>query len=292
MVCGHRHGRTAQPQSRAWEMANTGGLPSGQRSADIKRKEMNMGIKRTALAALAAVVMAAGAYAADFPAYLKMEGTKVVGYVKNRLPADLVIPEGVTVIGYRAFFECRDIRSVTIPSSVKEIEYDAFLLCGGLTRLTIAEGVTKMWGTAFAKCPSLTEISIPRSVTSIGYNTFEYCTGLTSVTIPGTVGVVMNGLFTGCTGLESVVIEEGVTEIEPNAFWECLWLERVSIPVSVKKIGTCAFFGCGELRDVDYAGTKKQWKAIKSPSGRGRTPAPFVKGMGTVVHCTDGDITL
>ena len=52
--------------------------------------------------ALVSMVLAAAAFAqkAKFPPYLIMDGTKVTG-VKNqkKLPAELVIPEGVTAIG-------------------------------------------------------------------------------------------------------------------------------------------------------------------------------------------------
>ena len=50
-------------------------------------------------AALAVIVAAAGAYAADFPAYLKMSGTKIVGCDGDKAPASLEIPDGVTEIG-------------------------------------------------------------------------------------------------------------------------------------------------------------------------------------------------
>ena len=92
---------------------------------------------------------------AEAPAYLKMEGTKITDYDKNTLPSNLVIPEGVTEIGYRAFSGCTSLKSVTIPASV-----------------------TKIDDSAFSRCTSLTSITIPASVTEIGYRAFSGCTSL------------------------------------------------------------------------------------------------------------------
>ena len=79
---------------------------------------------------------------------------------------DVVIPEThnglpVTSIGANAFYDCRDLTSVTIPDSV-----------------------TSIGGSAFDNCISLTSVTIPDSVTSIGNSAFQGCASLTSITIP------------------------------------------------------------------------------------------------------------
>lgn len=47
-------------------------------------------------------------------------------YMNGQEIKDLVIPEGVTKIGYLAFYECTGINTLTIPSSVKSIGNNAF----------------------------------------------------------------------------------------------------------------------------------------------------------------------
>ena len=69
--------------------------------------------------------------------------------------ANVEIPNSVTIIGEKAFTECKTLVSVTIPNSVKSIENNAFSFC-----------------------TSLKEITLPNSVTSIGDWAFFYCTGL------------------------------------------------------------------------------------------------------------------
>lgn len=45
----------------------------------------------------------------------------------------IVIPEGCTTIGSRAFAGCTDLLEITIPASVTEIAADAFSGCYGVT---------------------------------------------------------------------------------------------------------------------------------------------------------------
>jgi len=71
----------------------------------------------------------------------------------------------VVSIGYRAFFGCSDLTSVTIPNSVMSIDYAAFEGCSGLTSVTIPNSVTSIGDEAFTNCSGLTSVTIPNSVT-------------------------------------------------------------------------------------------------------------------------------
>ena len=62
----------------------------------------------------------------------------------------------------------------------------AFWNCKNLTSITIPSSVTSIGEYAFYGCKSLTSITIPSSVTSIGDGAFYYCTNLTSITYSGT----------------------------------------------------------------------------------------------------------
>ena len=142
-------------------------------------------------------------------------------YLNGKLITDLVIPDGVTSIGYRAFQSCSGLTSITIPNSVTSIGNYAFDECSGLTSVTIPNSVTSIGSGAFYGCSGLTSITIPNSVTSIGNYAFEGCSGLTSITIPNSVTSIGSKMFYGCSGLTSITIGSGVKSIASSAFTKC-----------------------------------------------------------------------
>ena len=65
------------------------------------------------------------------------------------------ITYAVTSIGYRAFYNCSGLTSITIPNSVTSIGGSAFYGCSGLTSITIGNSVTSIGGDAFLYCSNL-----------------------------------------------------------------------------------------------------------------------------------------
>lgn len=68
----------------------------------------------------------------------------------------VVLPEGVTSIGFRTFDGCPNLTSVTLPSSMTSISYWAFNGCKMLTDIHIPSGTVKIEKTAFENCEKLT----------------------------------------------------------------------------------------------------------------------------------------
>ena len=73
------------------------------------------------------------------------------GSQRNKIKK-VVIENGVTSIGVRAFSGCSSLTSVTIPNSVKSIGHSAFSGCSSLTSVTIPNSVTSIGDDAFYNC--------------------------------------------------------------------------------------------------------------------------------------------
>lgn len=68
----------------------------------------------------------------------------------------VVLPEGVTSIGYRAFEGCTNLTSVTLPNSMTTIGYFAFNECEKLTKIRIPAETVKIERNSFKNCENLT----------------------------------------------------------------------------------------------------------------------------------------
>ena len=109
--------------------------------------------------------------AEDNPAYCSVENTVYSKDMKTlccRLvpfSGVFVVPDGVTTIGSRAFAWATDaMTGVQLPNSVTTIDFRAFYECGGLTSFVIPSSVTSIGSYAFAYCTKLTEVTFAGTV--------------------------------------------------------------------------------------------------------------------------------
>ena len=94
-----------------------------------------------------------------------------------------IIPNSVTSIGSRAFYNCKGLTSVTIPNSVTSIGSSAFRSCTGLKSVTIGSGVANIGYGAFYKCIDLTSVTnYATTPQTIDYSVFE-SVGISSCTL-------------------------------------------------------------------------------------------------------------
>ena len=167
----------------------------------------------------------------------------------------VVIPDSVTSIGYSSFRGCYSLPSVAIPDSVTSIGDSAFAYCKALTGITLSGSVTSIGSCAFQSCDSLTSVTMQNGVTDIGDNAFTYCKNLTSVTIPNSVKTIGTSAFYNCAGLTRVTIPGSVTRIEQDTFKGCSGLTSVTISAGVTSIESGAFRDCTSLTSVTIPGS-------------------------------------
>ena len=121
---------------------------------------------------------------------------------------DVVIPDGVTEIGYGAFDDCSELVSIIIPDSVTRIDDLAFSYCQKLENITMSDNVEYC---AFESCTNLKNITIPNGVKTIGERVFDNCTSLTDITIPDSVTEIGSGAFS-YSGLKTISLPQSLND--------------------------------------------------------------------------------
>ena len=167
------------------------------------------------------------------------DGGILLQYAIGKTETSFTIPNGVTSIGYNAFYGCKNLTNVTVPDSAT----------------SIGDG-------AFEGCTSLIVIEIPNGVTSIGKWAFRDCESLASIVIPVNVTSVADWVFSGCKSLRSIKIPDSVTSIGTFALSDCTGLTSISIGKGVISIFSYAFSGCESLTNVYYSGSEEDWAGI------------------------------
>ena len=94
---------------------------------------------------------------------------------------EVILPDGITKIGYKAFFQTKSLQKINFPESLKAIEQQAFY-GSGLTKVNIP-GATAIGNAAFLSCTKMTTLTIP-NVTFLGTMCFRHCSQLKTVTVP------------------------------------------------------------------------------------------------------------
>lgn len=78
------------------------------------------------------------------------------------------VPNTVTSIRPRAFYECKFLNNVQLPNTITSIGSSVFRSCEGLESINIPSSVTDIGENAFLLCSSLKNIKIPDSVQNFG----------------------------------------------------------------------------------------------------------------------------
>ena len=168
------------------------------------------------------------------------------------------IPEGVTAIGERAFYQS-GLTKLDIPSSVKSIGLEAFTH-SSLNEITIANGVEEIYS-AFGHC-KLKKLTIPASVTKIDGLLYGDCDveELSVSPVNKVYYSVDNYILTKddntvITGILSRNAIPAVTEeIGQHAFTGHDYMNVVTIPANIKRICSFAFDSCENLGKVIFEG--------------------------------------
>lgn len=206
-------------------------------------------------------------------------------YLYRESITDVVIENGITILGAYAFADCTALTRIALPSTITKVDKPTCQNCTSLTDiyitdmvswaagtftalmtcndngknlylngelvvdLVIPEGTEAIGASAFRNCSSLRSIIVPDSVQSIGNSAFSQCTSLQTVALPDNLTTIGAALFNGCTSLSSVKLPKNLTGID-NGVFSGSGISSIDLPDSITSIGTRAFFGCKNLNNV------------------------------------------
>ncbi len=149
-----------------------------------------------------------------------------------------------------SFLKDTKIMSVVLPTTVTSIGYYAFSQCYNLRSVSNWEGVEILGDYAFESCSNLKEIDLPNSLTYIGECAFSGCSALSSITIPQGVATINSRTFEYCYSLQSVQLSPQTTVVSSNAFSGCSNLKEFHLPPYLQSIGDYTFSDCRSLKDI------------------------------------------
>lgn len=102
---------------------------------------------------------------------------------------DVIIGEGVTVIGISAFYTCNLLTNVSLPDTLLEIGQSSFRGTGIVT-IDLPSSLVTIYMRAFMDCKQLRELICPESLDGLGTDIIRGCTGLTHLYVPATTGTI------------------------------------------------------------------------------------------------------
>ena len=161
------------------------------------------------------------------------------------------IPDGVTYIGDRVFYNCTNLENITIPETVKTIGFHAFDNCVKVKDIKLPDNLEVIQTGAFYNCISLKKIEIPKGVSAVYTKVFSDCRSLEDIVFWGNIVEIEDSAFEGCEKLKTIKFPNSLEKIGEYAFRNCSSLSDINIPEEIKTVGEDAFLGTDILRKAD-----------------------------------------
>ena len=122
---------------------------------------------------------------------------------------NFMLPSEVETIGFKAFAECANLKTIEIPASMIEIATEAFYNCYSISELTFAEGgaLETIGAGAFYNNHALQSVEFPEGLKEVGDAAFYGCTYLDSLALPSTTQRIGDNCFALCRSMKAIAVD-------------------------------------------------------------------------------------
>lgn len=164
-------------------------------------------------------------------------------YLNGEEVTELNVPNELTQIKPRAFYNCEGLTSVYISNSsnVTSIGESAFYDCKNIASIKLNKELKEIKTSAFSGCKSIESLVIPDEVTLISSAAFSGCSSLKELTLGNALEVIETGFWGpafGGTSVTEIVVPEKIKNL--NGFWN----SKLSI-VNIGKTSLTEISGTG-----------------------------------------------
>lgn len=166
-----------------------------------------------------------------------------------------VFNDGIEKIGYRAFYDVKNVTTITLTNSVQEIGDYAFASMDNLTTFTFGKGLSKIPNCIFYDNLALTTFNIPESVREIGSSAFRNVKNGGDINLPDSLITIGDYAFYYYANNKSsgvnITFGKNITTIGTKAF-SYASIKEIRLGDSVTSIGQEAFAYAKKLTFANF----------------------------------------
>lgn len=160
---------------------------------------------------------------------------------------EVILPEGVTTIGYAAFDQCSAIKRVEMPNTVTSVRAYAFQGCTSMKSIRFSDALTEIREWVCNDCYALTDVHLPVALERINLEAFRDNTSLRHIDFPETLNTIVRVAFYNCA-LDSVKLPINLQWLGTEAFDYNQNLKYIEFPSYIER-GSYSY--CYSVRDTD-----------------------------------------